>query len=370
MSLLKELTRARAPQGEIATVDHGVKDLIELQVEVNETSEEIDDLIEANGQIQDAVVALESLVEAIEANGDLSRTSYNLAVARANRILRSIEAEEIVCVSLEAEDQSPADRTSTLKNAVVERIKKITAAAKSSATKVLDELTGFWDKIGNSAEGAGKRAAFLQGELEKTNLTEFKFELANKYVPALEPEKLTAAIKADTDKIFNEYGRGLTDALERIAAGNQLEFRFKTIQPNPALPGKPHFVLVGSAAKLEWEIPKSDEKAQFSVSKEELIQALANVRAVMGAILKFKEYLRTFPKDFMSAVEKLGNSDDAEKTQEARRQLDMVARIMNYTVKRWTTYAGTQATLVLKVASTAAQQKSDSNEREVKDSQG
>lgn len=352
MSLLSELIHQH--RGEVQNTVPDDEQLETLVEEMNEASDDLDDIVAVNTTLSDAVVALESLVDSLDANPELTPVAKSLVVDRANRILSRVGAEGLMLLSMEAAEEP----TGSIKTAILDRIKKITEAAKNSATKVLEGFGNFWSKIGKSADAAGRRAAQLQEQLKSIQSNDFEFQLPAKYKPALQPAKLTALLSNDNDKIFDEYARGIKDAFSQLAAEQEVVFRFKTLQPSSELPGEPHFVPVGSVAKLEWSTPENGkEPVTFNITKSELDEALTNLRAIMGGILKFKETLGYFPKKYMEVIEQLGHAKDAELAKTSRQQIEQVARIMDYTVKRWTTYAGTQATLVLKVASTAMQEK-------------
>lgn len=359
MSLLNELLASRQQE-----VQKNAPDDEELEVlvdQMNDASEDLDDIVTVNKTLTDAVVALESIVDTIDANPNMSPVSQGILIDRTNRILSRVGVSDLAMVSMEDEGEKPGG----LKAAIVDRIKKIAQAAKNSAGKVLEGLGNFWEKIGNSANAAGKRAAQLQEMLKNVPSNDFEFTLSAKYRPALKPAAMSGLLATETEKILSEYSRGIDDAFQQLKSGNEVIFRFKTIQPSDQLPGKPHFIPVGSVAKLEWDKPENGkDPVTFNVGKPELDTALSNVRSVMGAILKFRKETKDFPKEYMAIVEKIGNADDTDNAKATRQQLEQVVRVMDYTVKRWTTYAGTQATLVLKVASTAMQEKREPNERE------
>lgn len=361
MSLLTELLTQRQD----AVIDD--EQLEVLVDEMNDASDDLDDIVAVNTTLTDAVVALESLVTAIEANPELTPTSRGLLVDRANRILTRVGADELVLLSMEEDGED----SGSIKTAILDRIKKITEAAKNSATKVLEGFSNFWDKIGKNADAAGRRAAQLQEQLKGVQANDFEFQLPAKYKPASQPAKMTGLLKSDNDKIFDEYARGIKDAFLQLTAGQEVVFRFKSLQPSQGLPGEPHFVPVGSVAKLEWSTPDNGkDPVTFNITKSELDEALTNLRAIMGGILKFKETLKYFPKKYTEVIESLGHAKNADFAKTSRQQVEQVARIMDYTVKRWTTYAGTQATLVLKVASTAMQEKRKPDGREGENKEG
>lgn len=361
MSLLTELLTQRQD----AVIDD--EQLEVLVDEMNDASDDLDDIVAVNTTLTDAVVALESLVSSLDANPELNPTGKGLVIDRANRILTRIGADELVLLSMEAD----GEETGSIKTAILDRIKKITEAAKNSAGKVLEGLGNFWNKIGKNADAAGQRAAQLQEQLKGVQANDFEFQLPAKYKPVLQPAKMTGLLKSETDKVFGEYGRGIDDAFAQLLSGKEAIFRFKSLQPSRELPGEPHFVPVGSVAKLEWDTPDNGkDPVGFNITKTELDEALTNVRGVMGAILKFKKLLKDYPEEYMRVVKGIGDSKDAELAKTTRQQLEQVARIMDYTVKRWTTYAGTQATLVLKVASTAMQEKRKPDGREGENKEG
>lgn len=365
MSLLNELLLSKQREAQ-----ENVPDDEEIEVlvdQMNDASEDLDDIVTVNKTLTDAVVALESIVDTLDANPELSETSKGLVIDKVNRILARLGAEELSMLSMEDDGAQP----SGIKVAIIDRIKKIAEAAKNSASKVLDGFTNFWDKIGKSADAAGRRAAQLQEQLKSVQANDFEFQLPAKYKPVLRPAKMTGVLKNDNDKIFEEYARGIKDAFLQLTAGNEVIFRFKSIQPSRELPGEPHFVPVGSVAKLEWSSPDNGkDKVTFNITKSELDAALTDLRGIMGGILKFKEALKNFPKKYTEVVEGLGHAKDAEFAKTSRQQVEQVARTMDYTVKRWTTYAGTQATLVLKVASTAMQEKRQPDESEGANKEG
>lgn len=365
MSLLNELLLSKQRESQ-----ENVPDDEEIEVlvdQMNDASEDLDDIVTVNKTLADAVVALESIVDTIDANPNLSPVSEGLLIDRTNRILSRIGVGDLVLVSMEDESV----KQSGLKAAIVDRIKKIAEAAKNSATKVLESLGNFWEKMGNSANAAGKRAAQLQDLLKQAQGSDFEFTLPAKYKPVLKPTAVTSLLSSETDKILSEYSRGITDALKQLQSGNEVIFNFKTLQPSEQLPGSPHFVPVGSVVKLEWDTPDNGkEPVRFNLTKDEIDKSLTDVRSIMGAILKFRSTIKTFPKDYMQIVEKIGNADDPDNAKTIRQQLEQVVRFMDLAAKRWTTYAGTQATLVLKVASTAMQEKRQPDESEGANKEG